>query len=287
MPGNLTSASWASVWDGTAQKIWCVVNLNDMDSVLRPQLVQENRHILAYLCSSLLLGGRTNRLTTIKSTAHIWLENVAFYTESNKSVVGLVPISHMDLFKHAPIHISPIRVYKKSLCSTLSPSNPSLYLPTTCRDIFLSLITLRSLRLQFMLCSSPLGEENYLWTFWLTLWPLEPTFWSLFQLVSIFWLALNFLLYLWPPQWSFFLIVVYSDWPWLSCCSLSHITLCDSVNSMPAFPVLHYFPKFAQTHVHWVDDAIQPSHPLLSPFLLPSDFPRIKVFSSMAELAFP
>ena len=225
MPGNLTSASWASVWDGTAQKIWCVVNLNDMDSVLRPQLVQENRHILAYLCSSLLLGGRTNRLTTIKSTAHIWLENVAFYTESNKSVVGLVPISHMDLFKHAPIHISPIRVYKKSLCSTLSPSNPSLYLPTTCRDIFLSLITLRSLRLQFMLCSSPLGEENYLWTFWLTLWPLEPTFWSLFQLVSIFWLALNFLLYLWPPQWSFFLIVVYSDWPWLSCCSLSHIWL--------------------------------------------------------------
>ena len=26
------------------------------------------------------------------------------------------------------------------------------------------------------------------------------------------------------------------------------------------FPVLHYFPEFAQTHVHWVDDAIQPSH---------------------------
>ena len=67
----------------------------------------------------------------------------------------------------------------------------------------------------------------------------------------------------------------------------SHMSLCDSMNSMPGFPVLHYFPKFAQTHVHWVVDAIQPSHPLLSPFLLPSDFPRIKVFSSMAELAFP
>lgn len=133
------------------------------------------------------LRGRTNRLTTIKSTAHIWLENVAFYTESNKSVVGLVPISHMDLFKHAPIHISPIRVYKKSLCSNLSPSNPSLYLPTTCRDIGLSLITLRSLRLQFLLCSSPLGEENYLWTFWLTLYgllspPSGPfSSWSLFS----------------------------------------------------------------------------------------------------------
>ena len=31
---------------------------------------------------------------------------------------------------------------------------------------------------------------------------------------------------------------------------------------MPGFPVLHYLPEFAQTHVHWVDDAIQPSHPL-------------------------
>ena len=35
--------------------------------------------------------------------------------------------------------------------------------------------------------------------------------------------------------------------------------------STPGFPVLHYLPEFAQTHVHWVSDAIQPSHPLLSP----------------------
>ena len=33
----------------------------------------------------------------------------------------------------------------------------------------------------------------------------------------------------------------------------------------PGFPVLHYLSEFAQTHVHWVDDAIQPSHPLLLP----------------------
>ena len=31
---------------------------------------------------------------------------------------------------------------------------------------------------------------------------------------------------------------------------------------MPGFSVLHYLLEFAQTHVHWVDDAIQPSHPL-------------------------
>ena len=30
----------------------------------------------------------------------------------------------------------------------------------------------------------------------------------------------------------------------------------------PGFPVLHYLPEFAQTHVHWVSDAIRPSHPL-------------------------
>ena len=34
---------------------------------------------------------------------------------------------------------------------------------------------------------------------------------------------------------------------------------------MPGFPVLHHLPELAQTHVHWVSDAIQPSHPLLSP----------------------
>ena len=33
----------------------------------------------------------------------------------------------------------------------------------------------------------------------------------------------------------------------------------------PGFPVLHHFLELAQTHVHWVGDAIQPSHPLLSP----------------------
>ena len=35
--------------------------------------------------------------------------------------------------------------------------------------------------------------------------------------------------------------------------------------STPGLPVLHNLPEFAQTHVHWVSDAIQPSHPLLSP----------------------
>ena len=42
--------------------------------------------------------------------------------------------------------------------------------------------------------------------------------------------------------------------------------LCDPMNrSMPGLPVHHQLPEFTQTHVHRVCDAIQPSHPLLSP----------------------
>ena len=33
----------------------------------------------------------------------------------------------------------------------------------------------------------------------------------------------------------------------------------------PGFPVIHYLPESTQTHVHCVDDAIQPSHPLSPP----------------------
>ena len=43
-------------------------------------------------------------------------------------------------------------------------------------------------------------------------------------------------------------------------------TLCDPVDcSMPGFPVHHQLSELTHTYVHWVGDAIQPSHPLLSP----------------------
>ena len=48
-------------------------------------------------------------------------------------------------------------------------------------------------------------------------------------------------------------------------CSVAKLcpTLCNPMNcSMPGFTVLHYLPELGQTHVHWVSDAIQPSHPL-------------------------
>ena len=53
--------------------------------------------------------------------------------------------------------------------------------------------------------------------------------------------------------------------------------------SAPGFPVLHYLPEFAHTHVRWVSDAILPSHPLFSPFSFCLQSPSVRVFSN--ELA--
>ena len=72
------------------------------------------------------------------------------------------------------------------------------------------------------------------------------------------------------------------------CCSVAQS--CPSVydpmkHSLPGFPILHCLPEFAQTHVRWVSDAIQPPilcHPHL---LLPSLFPSIRVFSSESVLS--
>ena len=52
--------------------------------------------------------------------------------------------------------------------------------------------------------------------------------------------------------------------------------------STPGFPILYHIPELAESHIHWVSDAIQPSHPLSS--LLPSVFPSIRVFSNESAL---
>ena len=54
----------------------------------------------------------------------------------------------------------------------------------------------------------------------------------------------------------------------ICCCSVAQLclTLCDPMDcSTPGFPVLHHLPELAQTYVHWVGDALQPSHPLSAP----------------------
>ena len=70
------------------------------------------------------------------------------------------------------------------------------------------------------------------------------------------------------------------------CCSVAQLflTLCDPMDcSTPGFSVLYYLPEFAQSHIHRVGDAIQPSHSLSLLLFLPSVFPSIRVFPN--ELA--
>ena len=65
----------------------------------------------------------------------------------------------------------------------------------------------------------------------------------------------------------------------------SCLTFCHPMNhSTPGLPVQHQLPEFTQTHVHQVGDAIQPSHPLSSPSLLPRIPPSIRVFSNESTL---
>ena len=64
-----------------------------------------------------------------------------------------------------------------------------------------------------------------------------------------------------------------------TCLTLCHPRDC----STPGLPVPHHLPQFVQTHVRWVGDAMQPSHPLLFPSSLALNLSQHRVFSS--ELA--
>ena len=54
--------------------------------------------------------------------------------------------------------------------------------------------------------------------------------------------------------------------------------------SMTGFLVLHYLPEFAQTHVHWVNYAIQPCHLLLPPSLPALNLTSIRIFFNESAL---
>ena len=67
-------------------------------------------------------------------------------------------------------------------------------------------------------------------------------------------------------------------------------TPCDPMDcSMPSFPVLHHLLELTQTHVHWVGDAIQPSHPVvpfssfLQSFPASGSFPMNQLFASGSQ----
>ena len=73
------------------------------------------------------------------------------------------------------------------------------------------------------------------------------------------------------------------------CCSVTHscMTLDDTINcSTPGFPVVHHLLELIQTHVHYIWLVMPSNHFIFcgSHFLLPSIFPRIRVFSNESAL---
>ena len=85
--------------------------------------------------------------------------------------------------------------------------------------------------------------------------------WTFGQLFSLFNLV-NEILLPYMVQYS------YDQAREVGCCSVTQLclTLCDPMDcSTSGFPILHHLLELAQSHVHWVNDAIQSSHPLSSP----------------------
>ena len=78
---------------------------------------------------------------------------------------------------------------------------------------------------------------------------------------------------------------IFSPWKIITSVQFSSVTqscltLCDPIDcSTPGFPVHHQLLELAHTQVHWVCDAVQPSHSLSSLLLLHSVFPSSRVFS--------
>ena len=123
--------------------------------------------------------------------------------------------------------------------------------------------------------SKEIGSQNISSHFY-TLWSIEKNYssWSMiFGFVGSEVLVVKKRLF---PPWDASV--------WVCSATQSCLILCVPMDcSTPGFPILHYLPEFAQTHFHWVSDAIKSSYPL-SPFLLPSVFPSIRVFSNESSL---
>ena len=92
--------------------------------------------------------------------------------------------------------------------------------------------------------------------------------------------------FFWPIKNQSTFLVGCCDCSLICCRSVARsCPTCDPVDcSTPGFPVLHNLPESGQTHVHWVGDAIQPSHPLSSPSPPASIFLSIRVFSGESTL---
>ena len=69
-------------------------------------------------------------------------------------------------------------------------------------------------------------------------------------------------------------------WSCCCCCSVAKSGLCNPIDcSTPGYLVLHYLLEFAQTHVYWVSDTIEPSYPVASFSFCHQSFPASASFS--------
>ena len=157
-----------------------------------------------------------------------------------------LPLSHKTLNSVLPkLKTSPIHLYKLFEYNSIS-------FQKVCRD-----------RVQTKRSNSSHGQ-NRLQS---VLFPTRNLTIS-FNCIILLRLLLIKLLVLWLPRCMHFdWFVPNSIFSYVVVQSLtSCLTLCNPMDcSTPGFPVPHHLPELAQTHVHWVGDAIQPSHPLLSP----------------------
>ena len=91
-------------------------------------------------------------------------------------------------------------------------------------------------------------------------WPLHHHIMIFFATFDHFYFKICFILIWILAILAFCLLVQFSSVTQL------YPTLCNPMDySTPGLPVHHQLPEFTQTHVHWVADAIHPSHPLSSP----------------------
>ena len=104
------------------------------------------------------------------------------------------------------------------------------------------------------------------------LWTPSPSMDTHYDLLyTCFFITILFLQWTFTLHFLFFLSFFSPFLPFFLFCfiavqSLCRVWLCDPVDcSTPGFPDLHHLLEFAQTHVHWFGDSIQPSHSLSSP----------------------
>ena len=117
-----------------------------------------------------------------------------------------------------------------------------------------------------------LSQNNILEIFFLS--PIYYYFYFLSFCCTLKFISLNICTYCICTIWfnytyslsPFFLIILWCVSVQFSSVTQSCPTLCNPMNrSTPGLPVHHHLPEFIQTHVRWVRDAIQPSHPGSSP----------------------